>query len=322
VANAQASAADLADAQLSAQAEVATDYFELRGQDSLQQLLNETVKAFQRSLQIVQNQYAAGTAARSDVITAQAQLLSTQAMAVNVGVQRATFEHAIAMLTGRPPADLTLPPKSLDTVVPQIPVAVPSTLLQRRPDIAEAERQMQQQNALIGVNVAAFYPDINLSAALNYGGSALGLLFAASNQVWFLAASASETVFEGGQRAAAVAAARAAYDNSVANYRQTILTAFQGVEDQLSTLRILSQQAVVENAAVEAAQHAVEISLNEYKAGTVAYTTVITAQAGLLSDQQSALAVQISRMTASVALIKALGGGWNTSSLPFRGSKG
>jgi len=322
VANAQASAADLADAQLAAQAEVATDYFELRGQDSLQQLLNETVKAFQRSLQIVQNQYAAGTAARSDVITAQAQLLSTQASAVNVGVQRATFEHAIAMLTGRPPADLTLSPKSLDAVVPQIPVAVPSTLLQRRPDIAAAERQMQQQNALIGVNVAAFYPDINLSAALNYGGSALGLLFAASNQVWFLAASASETVFEGGQRTAAVAAARAAYDNSVANYRQTILTAFQGVEDQLSTLRILSQQAVVENAAVEAAQHAVEISLNEYKAGTVAYTTVVTAQAGLLTDQQSALAVQISRVTASIALIKALGGGWNTSSLPYRGSKG
>jgi outer membrane protein TolC len=195
-------------------------------------------------------------------------------------------------------------------------------LLQRRPDIAAAERQMQQQNALIGVNVAAFYPDINLSAALNYGGSALGLLFAASNQVWFLAASASQTVFEGGQRAAAVAAARAVYDNSVANYRQTILTAFQGVEDQLSTLRILSQQAVVENAAVEAAQHAVEISLNEYKAGTVAYTTVVTAQAGLLADQQSALAVQVSRVTASIALIKALGGGWNTSSLPFRGSKG
>ena len=156
------------------------------------------------------------------MITAQAQLLSTQAAAVNVGVQRATFEHAIAMLTGRPPADLSLPPKSLDTVVPQIPVAVPSTLLQRRPDIAAAERQMQQQNALIGVNIAAFYPDINLSAALNYGGTALGLLFAASNQVWFLAASASETVFEGGQRAAAVVAARAAYDNSVANFAITV----------------------------------------------------------------------------------------------------
>jgi NodT family efflux transporter outer membrane factor (OMF) lipoprotein len=322
VANAQASAADLADAKLSAQAEIATDYFELRSEDSLQQLLNATVKAYERSLEIVQNQYAAGTAARSDVITAQAQLLSTQAAAVNVGVQRATFEHAIAILTGRPPADVTLPAKSLDAVIPKIPVAVPSTLLQRRPDIAAAERQMQQENALIGVNVAAFYPDISLSAALNYSGSGLGLLFAASKQVWFLAASASETVFEGGQRTAAVAAARAAYDESVANYRQTVLTAFQGVEDQLSTLRILSQQAVVENAAVEAAQHAVEISLNEYKAGTVAYTTVITAQAGLLTDQQAALAIQASRMTASVALIKALGGGWDTSRLPWRGSKG
>jgi NodT family efflux transporter outer membrane factor (OMF) lipoprotein len=316
VANAQASAADLADAQLSAQAEMATDYFELRYEDALQQLLNETVKAYQRSLEIVQNQYAAGTAARSDILTAQALLLSTRAEAVNVGVQRAVFEHAIALLAGRPPAELSLRSKSLDVELPKIPVAVPSTLLQRRPDIAAAERQMQQENALIGVNVAAFYPDINLSAALNYSGPALGSLFSASNQVWSLAASGSEIVFEGGQRTAAVAAARAAYESSVANYREVVLTAFQGVEDQLSTLRILGQQAVVENSAVEAAQHAVDISLNEYRAGTVAYTTVITAQTGLLTDQQAALMIQENRVTASVALIKALGGGWNIVQLP------
>jgi NodT family efflux transporter outer membrane factor (OMF) lipoprotein len=313
VANAQASNALLADAKLSAQAELATDYFELRYQDSLQELLNETVKAFQRSLEIVQNQYSAGVAARSDVITAQTQLLSTQAQAVNVGVQRAIFEHAIALLTGRPPAELTLRAKPLDVQLPNIPVAVPSTLLQRRPDIAAAERQMQQQNALIGVNVAAFYPDINLTAAFSYSGSPLGTLFSASNQLWSLAASANETVFEGGQRTAAVAAARAAYDSSVASYRETVLTAFQSVEDQLSTLRILSQQAVVENSAVEAAQHAVDITLNEYKAGTVAYTTVITAQTTLLTDQQTALAVRENRVVASVALIKALGGGWSTT---------
>jgi NodT family efflux transporter outer membrane factor (OMF) lipoprotein len=318
VANAQASAAELADAQLSAQAEVATDYFQLRYQDSLQQLLNETVQAFERSLEIVRNQYAAGTAARSDVVTAQTQLLSTRALAVNVGVQRATYEHALALLTGRPPAELTLRPKLLDARVPTIPLALPSTLLQRRPDIAAAERQMQQENALIGVNVAAFYPAISLSAALSSTGSALGALFAASNQLWYLAASASETVFEGGQRTAAVAAARAGYESSVANYRQTVLTAFQGVEDDLSTLRILSQQAAVENSAVEAAQRAVDITLNEYKAGTVAYTTVITAQTALLADQQSALAIQANRVTASVALIKALGGGWDTSRLPLR----
>jgi NodT family efflux transporter outer membrane factor (OMF) lipoprotein len=319
-ANAQASAADLADAKLSAQAEVATDYFQLRYEDSLQQLLNETVKAYERSLQIVQNQYSAGTAARSDVITAQAQLLSTRAAAVNVGVQRAISEHAIALLTGRPPVELTLRPESLPPEAPRIPVAVPSTLLQRRPDIAAAEQQMQQQNALIGVNVAAFYPDLNLTAALDYSGNSLGSLFSASNQLWSLAASAGETVFEGGQRTAAVAAARAGYEAAVANYRQTVLAAFQGVEDQLSTLRILAQQAVVENSAVEAAQHAVEITINEYKAGTVAYTTVITAQTALLSDQQSALAVRANRMTASVALIKALGGGWDTSKLPISGS--
>jgi NodT family efflux transporter outer membrane factor (OMF) lipoprotein len=316
VANAQATAAQLAAARLSAQAQLATDYFELRYADSLKDLLDETVKGFQRSLQITQNQYAAGTVARSDVITAQTQLLSAQAQEINVGVQRAQFEHAIALLIGRPPADLTIPPVRLPNRVPIVPTSVPSTLLERRPDIAEAERQMQQENALIGVQVAAYFPTINLSAAFGYVGNPMTGLITASNQVWSIAASASETVLSGGQRSAAVAVARANYDRSVANYRQVVLAAFQNVEDELSSLRVLAEQIQVEDAAVQSAKRAVEISLNEYQAGTIPYTTVITAQTTLLSDQESALLVQENRLIASVALVEALGGGWDTSQLP------
>jgi NodT family efflux transporter outer membrane factor (OMF) lipoprotein len=316
VASAQSSAAQLADARLLAQAELATDYFNLRYQDALQQLLDDTVKVYEHSLQIVENQYKAGTAARSDVLTAQTQLLTTKAQAQNVGVQRATYEHAIAMLTGRTPAEVSVPVRSLTSRIPNVPVTVPSALLQQRPDIAEAERQMQEQNALIGVQKAAFFPAIDLSASLSYGASGLGSLLAASNQAWTLAASAGQTVFSGGQRVAALEAAHASYMASVANYRQTVLAAFQGVEDELATLRILKEQGVTEDAAVVSAQHAVDISINEYKAGTVAYTTVLTAQATLLGDQQTALSILSNRMLASVSLIRYLGGGWDISQLP------
>jgi NodT family efflux transporter outer membrane factor (OMF) lipoprotein len=317
VANAQASAAQLAAARLSAQSLLATDYFELRFADSLKRLLDDTVKSFQRSLDITKNQYAAGTAARSDVINAEAQLLGAQAAAINVGVQRAQDEHAIALLVGKPPAEVSISPASLPERVPIVPTTVPSALLERRPDIAEAERQMQQENALIGVQVAAYYPTIDLSAVAGYAGNPATALFSASNQVWTLMASASETVLSGGgQRSAAVAAARAAYDQSVANYREIVLAAFQNVEDELASLRILGQQIGVDQAAVQAAQQAVEITLNEYQAGTVAYTTVITAQVTLLSDQQTALQVQENRLIASVALVQALGGGWDISQLP------
>jgi len=316
VAGAQVSAAQLAAARLSAQAQLATDYFQLRFADSLRHLLEQTAKAYQRSLQISENQYAAGTAARSDVINAQAQLLAAQAAAINVGVQRAQNEHAIALLVGKPPVEVSIPPGSLADRVPIVPTGVPSTLLERRPDIAEAERQMQEENALIGVQVAAYYPTINLSAAFGYGGNPAISLFSTSSQVWSLMASASQTLLSGGQRSAAVAAARAAYDQSVANYRQTILAAFQNVEDELASLRVLGQQSGVQQAAVQAAQQAVEITLNEYQAGTVAYTIVITAQAALLTDQENALQVQEGRLLASVALVEALGGGWDTSQLP------
>jgi len=316
VANAQASAAQLAAAKLSLQAQLATDYFQMRYADSLKSLLEDTVKSYQRSLDITKNQYTAGTAARSDVINAEAQLLAAQAAAINVGVQRAQSEHAIALLVGKPPSEVSISPTALAERVPIVPAEIPSALLERRPDIADAERQMQQENALIGVQVAAYYPTIDLSASFGYAGGPAAALFSASDQVWSLMANASETLLSGGQRSAAVAAARAAYDQSVANYRETVLAAFQNVEDELASLRILGRQSGVDQAAVQAARQAVEITLNEYQAGTVAYTTVITAQVTLLTDQETALLVQENRLIASVALIQALGGGWNASQLP------
>jgi NodT family efflux transporter outer membrane factor (OMF) lipoprotein len=313
---AQVSAADLDNARLSAQATLATDYFDLRAEDALADLLTETVAAYRHALQITENQYRAGTTASIDYVTALAQLQSTQAQLVGVGVQRQQFEHAIAVLTGHAPADLTIPPGPLAAEVPVMPPGLPSALLERRPDIAAAERTMQQENALIGVQVAAYYPDISLSALGEYAGFPLAQLFNASNRFWSLGATGTETLFNGGLRAADVAAARATYDASVASYRQTVLTAFQQVEDALSNLRILEQQAKAVHIAVTSTKRAVDATLNQYLAGTVAYTSVITEQTLLLSDQQSALAVQQSRLLASVALIEALGGGWSTTDLP------
>ncbi|HVC62986.1 MAG TPA: efflux transporter outer membrane subunit [Acetobacteraceae bacterium] len=313
---AQVSAADLANAELSAQMILATDYFDLRAEDSLIDLLRQTVAAYRHALRIAHNQYAAGTASAADEVTAEAQLAGARAQLVGVGAQRAIYEHAIAVLTGHPPAELTIRPAPLASQVPVPPPGLPSTLLQRRPDIAAAERQMQQENALIGVQVAAFYPDISLSALGGFIGSPLSQLFTTANRVWSLGAAASETLFAGGARIAAVAAARATYDQSVANYRQVVLTALQQVEDALSSLRILAQQGRAETIAVAAAQRAVDVLLNQYRAGTVAYTSVITEQTTLLADQQAALAVQQSRLVASVALVTALGGGWNAGELP------
>ena len=316
VAGAEVSAADLANAKLSAQATLATDYFDLRAEDALADLLRETTDAYRHALQITENQYHAGTTSNADVVTARAQLQSTEAQLVGVGVQRQQYEHAIAMLTGHAPAELTIAPAPLASAVPVVPPGLPSALLERRPDIAAAERQMRAENALIGVQVAAFYPDISLSALGGLTGNSLSQLFTISNNVWSLGASASETLFSGGARSAAVAAARASYDQSVATYRQTVLTAFQQVEDALSNLRILEQQAAAEAIAVDSTRRAVDITLNEYRAGTVAYTSVITEQTLLLTDQQAALAIQQSRLVASVALIEALGGGWSSAALP------
>ncbi|MDE8344248.1 MAG: efflux transporter outer membrane subunit [Acidocella sp.] len=313
---AQASAADLANATLSEQSLLATDYVDLRGSDAQINLLQQTVAAYQRSLQITQNQFNAGVATPLDVITARTQLEGAQAQLISAGEARAQYEHAIAVLVGHAPADLSLPAGPQIANVPEIPVGVPSTLLQRRPDIAAAERVMAETNAQIGVAIGAFYPTISLSALGGFSANPISGLFSASNALWSLGSSASETLFNGGARSATVAAAKFGYQNSVATYRQTVLTAFQQVEDDLSNLRILAQQAQVEQAAVNDAARAVQIALNEYQAGTQSYTTVVSAQATLFNDQQTALNVQQSRLLASILLIQALGGGWQTSDLP------
>jgi NodT family efflux transporter outer membrane factor (OMF) lipoprotein len=313
---AQVSAADLANATLSEQALLATDYVDLRGADSDILLLRQTVAAYRKSLQITENQFNAGVAAPLDVITARTQLEGAQAALISAGEARAQYEHAIAVLTGAAPADLSLPPGQLMTNVPEIPAGIPATLLQRRPDIATAERSMAEENALIGVAVGAYYPDLSLSALGGYSADPIGGLFNVSNALWSLGANASATLFEGGTRDATVNAAALTYQQSVATYRQTVLTAFQQVEDELSNLRILAEQARTEQAAVTDAARAVQIALNEYEAGTQAYTTVVTAQTTLLGDQQTALTIQQNRLVASIALIQALGGGWQNRDLP------
>jgi NodT family efflux transporter outer membrane factor (OMF) lipoprotein len=318
VAAAQVSAADLKNATLSAQGSLASAYVELEYQDSLQDLLNATVAAYKEALRITHNEVEAGTTSPIDEAAAITQLASAQASLVNVGVSRGQYEHAIAVLAGLTPADLSIPHTPMPHDVPVTPAGIPSTLLQRRPDIAAAERAMDEENALIGVQIAAYYPDISLSADGGWEGGPIGMLISAANRVWSLGASASETIFEGGARSAAVAVARAAYDNSVATYRQTVLGAIQQVEDELVALKVLQAQATAEDLAVRAAQRAVDIALNEYRAGTVAYTTVVTEQTALLSDQEAALSVQEQRLAASVALVQALGGGWNTNELPTR----
>ena len=316
-ASAQSSAAALAAARLSAQGELATDYFELRAQDQLQKLLDDTVVAEQLSLKITESRYRFGVAARADVVSAEAQLLSSQAQQVNAGIQRAILEHAIAVLIGQQPASFSLSPSSMRTDVPTVPAGIPSTLLERRPDVAEAERKVAAANAQIGVAQSAYFPSLTLSGSDNYTGPTWSRLFDLPNRVWSLGPELAETLIDGGLRRAQVAQARAAYDASVDNYRQTVLSGFQQVEDNIVTLRVLQQQAVIEDAAVAAAREAEKLTLNQYKAGTVPYSSVITAQTTRLSAEQTALAVLSSRLQASVALIEAVGGGWNASQLPL-----
>jgi NodT family efflux transporter outer membrane factor (OMF) lipoprotein len=320
VANAQASAADLAAARLAAQATLASDYFQLRVADEQQRVLEATVAAFQRSLDIARNQFEAGFVAETDVVTAETQLQNAQAQRIALGVQRTALEHAIAVLTGKPPAELALAPAPMATSVPVVPAGVPTELLERRPDIAAAERAMAAANAQIGVAETAYFPDLTLSATLGFTSAMLGNLLSVSNSAWTLGAQASETIFDGGLRTAQVAAARAVYDQNVANYREAVLTAFQQVEDQLSALRILEQQADAQAVALQSARRAVELALNQYQAGTVAYTNVVVAQATALADEQTALAILQSRLVASAALVEALGGGWDRAQLPAMGT--
>jgi NodT family efflux transporter outer membrane factor (OMF) lipoprotein len=317
VATAQASAADLASARLSAQSTLATDYLELCYQEELKRLLDTAATDFQRSLEITQNQYTAGVAAKADVLSAQTQVLNAQAAAINSGVLRATLEHAIAVLVGKPAGDFAIEPsKQLTGKVPVVPVGLPSTLLERRPDIAAAERTMQASNAQIGVAIAAYFPDITLTGSFGSQSAQFASLFASPTSVWSVGGTVAETLLDFGSRSAQVEQARALYDQNVASYRQTVLTGFQQVEDQLSTLRILQQQAVVEIDAVKTAQEAARLTLNQYKAGTVPYSSVITAQTTALQAEETALGVTENRLTASVSLIEAIGGGWDASKLP------
>lgn len=316
VAAAQASAADLANARLSLQSQLVSDYILLRAADELKDLLDRTAAEYRRAVQIAQNQYNAGTAARGDVISAQTQLAGAEAAAINTGVQRAQLEHAIAVLMGLAPAELTIPPGRLPPSAPVAPPGLPSTLLERRPDIASAERSIEAQNAKIGVAVAAYYPQVTLSGLLGLAGSSFGGLFTVADNVWSLGGSVAGTIFDGGARSAAVRQARAEYDQAVATYRQTVLTAFQQVEDELSGTRILQQQLAAEQRAVDLARRSVAIALNQYRAGTQPFTTVITAQNTLLGDEQTLLTVRQTLLTANVALITALGGGWTDAELP------
>jgi NodT family efflux transporter outer membrane factor (OMF) lipoprotein len=316
-ASAQSSAAALAAARLSAQAELATDYFELRVQDQLQKLLDDTVLAEQLSLKITESRYKFGVAARADVVSAQTQLLSSQAQQVNAKIQRGILEHAIAVLVGEQPAAFSVTATAMRSDVPTVPAGIPSTLLERRPDIAEAERKAAAANAQIGVATAAYFPDLTLSGSDDYTGSTFSHLISASNRVWQFGPTLAETLFDGGLRHAQVQQARAAYEVTVDNYRQTVLAGFQQVEDELVTLRVLEQQAGIEEATVAAAREAEKLTLNQYKAGTVPYSSVITAQTTRLSAEQTALSVLSTRLQASVALIEAIGGGWDASQLPL-----
>jgi NodT family efflux transporter outer membrane factor (OMF) lipoprotein len=313
---AQVSKADLDNLTLTEQSALALAYVQVREADELHDLFLYTVKQYQRSLDITKNQYDAGTTAKSDVITAQAQLLAAQASAINTDVARKQNEHAIAVLMGKPPAEVSISHRHLPDSVPHPPVKLPSTLLERRPDIAAAERTMKEQNAAIGVAVAAYYPDFSLSGAFGYAGDPFIRQIGVINPVWSYGLSIAQTLFDGGLTAAQVEAAKAAYESSVATYRQTVLTAFQQVEDQLAAILVYDRELKVEIETVKIAKEAVVIALNEYRAGTQNFTTVVTAEATELVDEETLLSTKASRLTADVSLIVALGGGWDDSKLP------
>jgi NodT family efflux transporter outer membrane factor (OMF) lipoprotein len=314
VATAQADAALLANAKLSEQGLLAVAYFNLRYQDSLKSLLDRTVKIYQETETITRNQYNGGTVSKADLITAQTQVLNTQADAIATDVPRAQYEHAIAQLIGKPPAELSIPRGALPHVPPAVPVGLPSTLLERRPDVAAAERDMQAQNAQIGVAVAAYYPSLTISAAGGFQG-ANAFPFLAAYQIWSLGAAAADPLFDGGFRASQVDATKASYRQFVASYRQTVLTAFQQVEDALVALRVYSKELKVQEKARDEAAEAVKVYLNQYRAGTVAFTTVVVAEGILLTAEKSVLATRQYLFVASVNLIEALGGGYDAESL-------
>ena len=314
--NAQASAADLASVGLSLHAELAMDYFQLRGLDAQKQLLDSTVVAFQKALELTETRFKGGLASAVDVAQAQTQLETARAQSIDVEVQRAAFEHAIAVLTGQPPATFSIAPLPLDTPPPAIPAGLPSDLLERRPDVSAAERRMQAANAQIGITRAAYYPTITLTGQGGFESISAGTLFQGPSGLWAVGGTAVQTLFDAGRRRGMSEEAKAAYEQSIDNYRGSVLTAFQEVEDNLAALRILASEAQTEDVAVGAARHSVELSITRYKGGVTNYLEVTTAQSAALTDEVTAVTILTRRMTASVLLIKAIGGGWNVSEIP------
>ena len=312
-ATAQASAADLEAATLSARAELAQDYFQLRSLDGQKQLLDNTAVAFEKSLELTNNRYRSGIASRGDVLQAETQLKTTQAQAIDVGVQRAQLEHAIALLIGKAPADLTIAAAPLATQPPTIPTGVPAELLKRRPDVASAERTVASANAQIGVAEAAYYPTVSIDTLGGFESSSASKWLSAMGRFWSAGLSASETVFDGGSRRAQVDQARAVYDADVAAYHQSVLAGFQEVEDNLAAQRILASEAQAQDEAVQAAQQSLAVTTNQYQAGIVSYLNVVVAQTIALTNERTAVDILGRRLNASVLLIKALGGGWKAS---------
>jgi len=314
---AQVSAADLENTRLSMQADLAVDYYDLRGEDALKQLLDSTVVAYQQSLDLTRALYDTGIDSDESVAQAETQLESVQAEDIGVGIARAQYEHAIAVLTGQPPSTFSIPAEAKPTTPPTIPLSTPSELLQRRPDIAAAERTMAEANALIGIATAAYYPNVTLSASggfTNIGSAADWLTW--PSRVWSIGASLSETLFDAGLRRATVQQYLGVYNQDIANYRQTVLTAFQQVEDNLASGRILRLEVQQQDAAVASAQRNLNLATDRYRLGIDPYLNVITAETTLLSNQQTAVNLRTQQMNSAVGLIEALGGGWNTSLLP------
>jgi len=315
---AQASAADLATVNLSMHADLAIAYFQARSLDAEEQLLNSTVKQYEQALELNQSRFEGGIASEVDVEQAKTQLQTTRAAAIDVGVLRAQYEHAVAILIGKPPAEFNLPPLPLTAPPPHIPISVPSDLLERRPDIAAAERLVASANAQIGVAKSAYFPMISLGSTGGFESSSITTLLQGPSGLWSVGLSAVGTIFDGGRRHAVTDQARAAYDSQVASYRQSVLAGFQQVEDNLAAVRILENEAKVQDEAVAAAERSLDLSLTRYKGGVTSYLEVITAQSAALSDQVTAVNILGRRMANTVLLVQALGGGWEKSSLPER----
>jgi NodT family efflux transporter outer membrane factor (OMF) lipoprotein len=315
-AQAQASAADLETIRLSLHAELALDYFTLRGLDAQKKLFDSTVAAFEKALEMTQNRFQGGLASKEDVEQATTQLEQTRAQDIDITAARDQFEHAVAVLIGQPASTFGLPPAPLAALPPAIPPGQPSELVERRPDIAGAERLVEAANAQVGLAKVAYFPSITLNAIGGFESGQFTSWLAGPSALWSVGASTLETVFDAGRRRAISDQARFSYDSTVASYQQTVLTAFQEVEDSLSDLRVLDEEAKTQDAAVAAAQRSLDQSVNRYKGGLDNYLTVITAQSVALSNQRTAVNLLTRRMTSSVLLVKALGGGWDVSKLP------